>query len=149
MKTLKFTNKIYMGNVDNEKIYLSAPSWDCNWYWGFGYLGNRNYQYHVDGLNAKENINLFDAFKKHFDADTFIIKNDKALWTLCELFSTFYTLKEAAGVLGRGGAHYTTNPIADLIKNKDEVTRINEVILPALFDAIYDVLTTSNKLIPA
>lgn len=53
--------------------------------------------------------------------------------------ATFYALKETAEVLGRGGSHYTNNPISELIKNADEVKRINEVIMPALFDEIYKI----------
>lgn len=130
--------KLFIGENDGEKIYLSAPSWDCGWYWGFGYLGNKNCHYHVDGLNAKENINLFDAFKKHFGSS--LVVRDSQLWVLCELFKTFYTLKEAAEVLGRGGSHFTTNPCSELIINKDEVTRINTIVLPAIFDEIYKIL---------
>lgn len=50
---------------------------------------------------------------------------------------TFYSLQDTAEVLGRGGSHYTKNPIAELIKNPAEVERINGEIMPALFDAIY------------
>lgn len=137
MKTTKFNQKVFLGKVDGEKIYLSAPSWDCGWYWGFGYLGNNNCHYHVDGL--MRDCNLFDGLKKHFDKGSFIIK-ESDIWIFAELMKTFYTLKETAELLGRGGSHYTTNPIAYIIKNTDEVKRINEIVLPALFDAIFDVL---------
>lgn len=144
-------SKIKLGRVDNETIYLSPPSWDCGWYWGFGYLGNRNCHYHVDGLkkiqtyNAKkqvweyEFVDLHEGFKKHF-GESFIVKDDKDIWKLAELFETFYTLKEAAEVLGRGGSHVTSNPCASVIKNLDEVKRINEVVLPSIFKEIYIIL---------
>ena len=145
-----YPNKIYIGTVDNEKIYLSAPSWDCGWYWGFGYLGNKNCHYHVDGLTKHENYNfdkkcfeyeftnLFDGFKKHFGSS--LIVRDSQLWKLVELFKTFYTLRETAEVLGRGGSHYTTNPCKDIIINTEEVKRINEIVLPAIFEEIYKIL---------
>lgn len=129
--------KILLGEHDGENIYLSPPSWNCGWYWGFGYLGNNNCHYHLDGLS--KNKNLYDAIKEHF-GDTLTIKDDKDIWTFCELIVTFYALKEAAEVLGRGGSHYTTNPIADKIKNIEEVERINKIVLPALFDEIYKIL---------
>ena len=50
--------KILIGKNNNENIYLSPPKWDCGWYWGFGYLGNKDCHYHVDGLINKENCNL-------------------------------------------------------------------------------------------
>lgn len=144
MKTLSnYPAKIFIGKNDNENIYLSAPSWDCGWYWGFGYLGNKNCHYHVDGLIAKENINLFDAFKKHFGRT--LIVRDSQLWTLCELFKTFYTLKETAEVLGRGGSHFTTNPCKDIIINKDETDRINNIVLPAIFEEIYKILIPAQE----
>lgn len=141
MKKIKISEmpkKVLIGIVDGENIYLSAPSWDCGWYWGFGYLGNKNCHYHVSGLQGKENINMHDAFKKHF-GDSLTIDDNK-LWTVCELFKTFYALKETAEVLGRGGSHYTTNLIASLIINKKEVKRINEIIIPELFSEIYKIL---------
>lgn len=143
MKTLSnYPKNIYIGDNNGEKIYLSAPSWDCGWYWGFGYLGNDDCHYHVDGLNKGKNQNLFDAFKEHFGKS--LIIRDSRLWTICELFKTFYLLKEAAEVLGRGGSHYTTNPCADIIKNVDEVKRINEVVLPHIFEEIYKILIPSK-----
>lgn len=138
-----YPKSIFIGINNDEKIYLSAPSWDCGWYWGFGYLGNKNCHYHVDGLNAKENINLFDAFKKHFG--TSLVVRDSQLWTLCELFQTFYTLRQSAEVLGRGGSHYTKNPCSEVIKNTDEVSRINSVVLPAIFEEIYKILIPAQE----
>ena len=151
-----YKQKMYLGKHNEEEIYLTAPSWDCGWYWGFGYLGNRNCHYHVDGLKTIERfnfekkvfeyefVNLYDGFKKHF-GDSFVVKNDSDIWTLAELFETFYTLKETAEVLGRGGSHYTNNPAKNIIKNEAEAQRINEVVLPAIFDEIYNILEKYSK----
>ena len=157
MKTIReYKEKTLLGVHDGEKIYLSHPSWDCNWYWCFGYLGNSNCNYHVEGLKTiksynfekqvwqHEVVNLYDGFKKHF-GDSFVVKNDKDIWALAELFGTFYTLKEAAEGLERGGSNYTTNPCKDTIINKDEVERINNIVLPAIFDEIYKILESYAK----
>ena len=140
-------SKIKLGRVDNETIYLSPPSWD----WGFGYLGNRNCQYHVDGLKKIQTYNvekqvweyefvdLHEGFKKHF-GESFIVKDDKDIWTLAELFETFYILKEVAEVYDRGGSYLTSNPCASVIKNLGEVKRINEIVLPSIFKEIYIIL---------
>lgn len=141
MKTLSNYPKILIGKNNKENIYLSPPSWDCGWYWGFGYLGNEDCHYHVEGL-AKDS-NLFDGFKKHFGNS--LVVRDSQLWTLCELFKTFYILKETAEVLGRGGAHYTNNPCKDIIINTDETKRINEIVLPAIFEAIYKILIPAKE----
>ena len=150
MKTLSNYNKILLGCNNNEPIYLSPPSWDCGWYWGFGYLGNRNCHYHVDGLTKHktynfekkcfeyEFTNLYDAFIKHFGNTLKVRKSD--LWTLVELFQTFYDLKKTAEILGRGGSNCTTNPAKEIIINNDEVTRINNIVLPQIFEEIYKIL---------
>lgn len=143
MKTLaQYKSKVRLGKTENGVTYLSAPSWDCNWYWGFGYLGNRNCHYHVDGLNKEKN--LHDAFKEHF-GESFIVKEDADIWELAELFKSFYTLKATAEFYHIGGAHYTTNPCKELLKNPEQEKHINEVLLPAIFHAIYEIL---NKYTP-
>lgn len=157
MKTIRtYKEKTFLGKSNGENIYLTAPSWDCGWYWGFGYLGNNRCHYHVSGLEKIESynlqkevwqydfVNLYDGFKKHF-GDTFIVKNDSDIWKLAELFKTFYTLRECAEVLGRGGSHITTNACKDIIINKNEVDRINSIVLPAIFDEIYTILESYNK----
>lgn len=139
MKTLSnYPKTILLGYNNDEPIYLTAPSWYCGWYWGFGYIGNKNCHYHIDGIGKGKNINMYDAFIEHFGSTLTVRKSE--LWVLCELFRTFYTLKETAEVLGRGGSHFTTNPCKDIIINADEVARINEVVLPQIFEEIYKVL---------
>lgn len=143
MKNLE-TNykKIKLGVVNNENIFLNPPSWDCGWYWGFGYLGNKNCHYHLDGLS--KDCNLFDGIKKHF-GDSFIIKDDKDIWTFAELMQTFYSLKESAEVFGRGGSHYANNPCKDIIINKEVATTINNIVIPAIFEQIYKILNKYTK----
>ena len=138
-KTINFIDKFKMGKSKGEKIYeyLAPPSGDCDWYWGFGYLQNKDIHHHIDTLNKDKN--MFNALKDYY-GESLTIKDDSDLWTFCELVSTFYTLKETAEVLGRDGSHYTTNPVSKTIKNKDEVKRINEIVLPEIFNAIEDIL---------
>ena len=104
-----------------------------------GYMGHRDAHFHLDGLVSDHKTNMFNALKKEF-GDSLTIKDDGDLWTLCELMQTAYTLKQTAEVLGRGGSHCTNNPVSSLIINKEETTRINEVVLPAIFDAVNDLL---------
>jgi hypothetical protein len=134
----KYPKKSFIGIRDGKEIYLTGPSWDCDWYWGFGYLGNDNEHYHVNYLHQESRKNLYDALVDHFGNSFAIRKSD--IWKFAELFKTFYALKETAEVLGRGGSHLTTNPCAEIIKNPDEVTRINQVVLPAIFEAIYEII---------
>ena len=111
--TAHFPAKLFIGVHGGERMYLSRPSFDCDWYWGFGYIGNRNCHYHLNGIDEGKNINYFDAIKQHF-GESFIIKDDKGIWTFAELVRTIYTLKETAEMFHRGGSHYTTNPAKTL-----------------------------------
>ena len=58
-----YPEKIYIGTVDGEKIYLSAPSWDCDWYWGFGY---------IETYTNNNNPNKSKDIKSHQHAENFI-----------------------------------------------------------------------------
>lgn len=137
----KFTERFKMGRAEGEDHfyeYLAPPSWDCGWYWGFGYLQSKDIHHHIDTLDRTSNI--WDALKAYY-GDTLTITDDADLWTFCELVATFYALKKSAEVLGRGGAHYGTNPVADVVKNEAEARRINEVVMPAIFDALETLIS--------
>ena len=142
---------------DNAGIYLSGPSWDCGWYWSFGYLGNKDEHYHLDNYQAKDHLfkledgsfkyltekrneSMFDCLKTDYELCK-SLKDDTNLWKFCELAKTAYTLKETAAVLGRGGSHYTKNPCKDIITNAAEVDRINTEVLPAIFEEIEGIFT--------
>ena len=81
--------KIQVGTVNNKKIFLSPPSWDSGWYWGFGYLSNENYHYHLSGLS--KGSNLFDGIKTHF-GNSFFITDDKDIWTFAEFDTNFFII---------------------------------------------------------
>lgn len=150
-------NKGYLlGVKDNQWIYLEKPSWDCGWYWGFGYL-----HYHTRNTRTWNTHTHFDsvffdysryAEKEWNDKTSYdrlrsferLTLTEKEMWKLLDYMKTFYTLKEAAGVFGRGGSHYTSNANLNIIKNVDIAEHINKVMLPALFDKI-DKLFTENE----
>jgi hypothetical protein len=157
----KFQEKLLIGSVPcglvTRKVYLSAPSWDCDWYWGFGYLGNKTMHFHVNGLktidryNVEKNVreyefvNLFDGFKKKF-GDSLVVTDDKDLWKLCDLFQSFYTLKEVAALYRGGCSHYTdVNNIGLNLTNLAQYKEINYELIPKIFDAIYDILIKYQK----
>ena len=57
-------DKIYLGNTtEYGRLYLSKHSWDCGWYWGFGYIGNSRLHMHIDSLiNGEYDVNkIFDG----------------------------------------------------------------------------------------
>ena len=143
-----FPQNFRMGVNNGRGVMLRRPSWDCDWYWGFGYLGNSQVHYHLssmDSLNPElTRKNLFDQLKTHF-GDSLTITNDKDLWAFCEVVSTIYVLKQAAELYGRGGSHYTTNPDAELLKNEAEADRINTVLIPAQIASMYAILAKYSE----
>ena len=130
--------KTFLGwNHDNQRIYLFAPQWACGWYWSFGNIGNSSLLTHIDCL--KDRCNLYDGIKKYFK--DFKITDENDIWQFCDLFVTFYQLRETAEVYHRGGSNYSSHPILkDVIINEEERNRINNVILPNIFKEIYNIL---------
>lgn len=121
---------------DGKKIFITKPSWDCGWYWGFGYIGNAQEHFHLSYYLNRINMHMRDALLLDYDLDENIEKN---LWLFFELVKTAYALKDCAEVLGRGGSHVSTNPLSSVIMNKDEADRINKVVLPAIFNKLADL----------
>lgn len=144
----------YFGTVkkDKDRIALYAPTFECGWYWGFGYLGNKNCHYHlknykqIAGFSDYRSISMFDAFKMDYTLCD-VLQNDTTLWTFCELTQTAYSLLAVAEIFSRGGSHQSKNPCQELLKNLDMYEHINFVLLPALFkeiDELFVPLSLSN-----
>jgi len=114
MKQIQLKTKKYIGYSDKEPMYLKSPKWDCNWYVGFGYIGNMHLHTHLDWhLDQKSpDKNMYDQMLETFgESLTDSLKEESDLWKFCELFNSWKTLKEAYEVYNRGGSHYTTtNP---------------------------------------
>lgn len=151
-----FNKKNYLlgKNADGINYYLLAPSWDCGWYWGFGYVESytnnkspqlsRDIQHHThfDSLFFNQNKMAFDAFKDFF-IDTPL--NDDEIWILCDYMKTFYTLRESAEIFGRGFSHFTGKAKLETLKNDDMLKMINEIMLPVLFEKIENMLNGAIK----
>lgn len=151
MKKAAFGKDIYFLGSDAAGVnyWLERASWDCGWYWGFGYVetytnnanpaGSRDVasHQHFDGLFLK-NAGYVDGFRALLPGTPL---SDAEIWQLLELMKTFYILREYADTLERGGAHITSNPAANVIKSPEERERINAEVLPAIFAEVYKLLT--------
>lgn len=145
-----FGKRIYLLGINQEgkKEWLEEPSWDCNWYWGFGYIetytNNKNPEKsrdismhtHFDSLFLNKNSNCFDAFKKHYKETTL---SDNEIWMLLELMNTFYMCKQWAAVLHCNGSHITESRLKTL-KNNEEWERINKIVIPEITQRIIELL---------
>ena len=145
MKAINGKDKVFLG-VDRktaEFIYITKPTWDCEWYWSFGYLGNVHCHYHLDDYQKGRNINMYDALLTDYDLVDRIREN---LWTFCELALTIYTLKETAEVLRRGGSHCSTNPCKMDILDVEYTNKLNNVVLPKVMQTFWDLVEGKNVL---
>ena len=117
--------KIYLGQLaqgvefDGENIYLSKHSWNCNWYWGFGYIGNKNLHFHVESLITHpapcEASKLFSKTKI----------SDSDWWIIRDLFKQAYALRNAAEIYRYGGYQKSLPGVTDVIKNSETAKLLN------------------------
>ena len=156
MKQTIFMKRVYLGKYHGERVWLAPPSLDCGWYWGFGYIQNRNLHSHYDSVCLKklERYNVekqvwqleSDYCHKLNDSKDFteIPFSETVLWKLSDYMQSFYALKEAAEVFGRGSSHVSGN-VEPVLLDKAMCDKINNEMLPDLFDAIYRLLTEKQE----
>ena len=155
--TIAFKKKIYLLGKDAEgtKYWLEAPSWDCNWYWGFGYVetytnndcpskaADINSHQHFDSLFLNDSkVSAFDAFKEFFKETTL---DQKEIWLLIDYMYSFYNLKEAAETFRNGYSHMTEKAKLSEVQNIEMAKEINEKILPAIFKQIDILLSNTDE----
>lgn len=115
-----------------EAVFLYDFSWDCGWYWGGGYIGNRNFHAHFNGafLDVVDvRGHCLGNFKSPWDKrdDGIVVQNGASVWEdigffldevpvhiaenwwrIKDLYKQFYVLKAAAEVFAYGG-HLTSS----------------------------------------
>lgn len=149
-KSHAFGKDVYLlgKGKDGNNYWLEEGSWDCDWYWGFGYVetyGKDSSHQHFNGLFLKKNVaDSLDSFQNFFEETPL---SDKEIWTLLETMKSFYIAKEYAEMVHRGGSHISNNPVKDLIKNEEEYNRINKVVIPALMEEVYCLLGKERELV--
>lgn len=137
--SLAFNKKIYLlgCNEYGTNYWLEAPSWDCGWYWGFGYVetytNNTNPSIakdiqsheHIDSSFLKDSFNDIEQRSNIYDSPKLKTKTftrDEGL-ELTTLFKEFYRLKDIA----KGN------------------TQINEVEIPRITARILEILSPKVK----
>jgi len=144
LKSHAFGRDVYfLGiNKEGERLWLEKASWDCNWYWGFGYVEtyNRINPEKATDIHCHTHYNLL-LKNKHILSDLGINSplTEKEQWELSDLMKSFYTLGETAELFGGGGSNISSTDY-DFLKNKDIVEKINKELLPKLFKEIYKLL---------
>ena len=147
-----FGKNIYLLGKDQDGVnyWLEEPSWDCGWYWGFGYVetytNNRNPEkardisshQHFDSLFLKGNKCSRDMFKDFFK-DTPL--EDNEIWELVDYMKTFYTLRNVAELFKHGYSWQTEKAKIDSLQNEGECDLVNKKWLPEVFERIKNLLS--------
>lgn len=145
----KFGKKYYLLGTrkeDNKKVWLEQASFDCDWYWGIGYIEvfNRTYtdideHTHFDSLFLETNV--YNSFKDYFNETTL---NDNEIWQLLELMHTIYRLRKYSDTIYQNGSHITSNNIENKIFSEDiykkMYNKINNEDIPKLLKEVYNLL---------
>jgi hypothetical protein len=123
-------------SADGENVWLTKHEWSCNWYWSFGWVGNKNCHFHFDSLLC---IKDGKGSVKYTASELFESTNisDKEWWVMRDLFVQSYALKKAAEVYRYGGHQSTVVGVTDLIRDDDMAKRLNadlEKTLNTLWD---------------
>jgi len=141
--------------ADGDYIWLESAQWDCDWYWGFGYVEvytnqlnpqssrDINSHSHWDGLLNSQT----DGSYKHHINEILVesVLTDNESWELADLMKSFYTLKESAEMFERGYSYLSAKGKVDSLFKTDLVTEINEQMMPDLFKRIYSLLTPASE----
>jgi hypothetical protein len=120
--------------VAGEFIYLHKASWDCDWYWGFGYLSDKYKRLHThfDGnfLQGSEYAHeIFESTKI----------TDDEWWVIRDLFIQAYALRKTAEVYRYGGHQTFKEGVTNIIKNEEMCTKLN-ADLKLVLDKIWNML---------
>lgn len=148
-----FKKDVYLLGEDENgtRYFLEAASWDCGWYWGFGYIESYTNNKRPDLARDIESHEHADKFmsewftewngsKPRLSRTTF---TEKEGWELSELLKQYYILRESAELFHNGGAHVTTSEVTH--KREDLAKEINEQMLPKVFERIYQILEPSAE----
>ena len=147
----KFGKHYLLGiNKDSEYVWLEKESWDCGWYWGFGYLhtftNNRQPErsrdlsahFHFDSTFLNGPDCSKDMFKNYF---TETVLTDDEMWILCDLMMTYYTLKKTAELFKHGYSYQTQKAKIEKVQSETHYDLVNKVWLPEVFKKIEQLLT--------
>lgn len=148
--------KLLLGvDKDGHQYWLEKGKWDCGWYWSFGHIYYGGSFSHFDYLFGKDEkdrpVNLYDGFTKLLVESPLYEKGEsdidhKRVWELCDLMRSFYTLKDAADVLGHGGGNYTEKKLCkDVIQDEAYTKHLNDVVLPAIINKVQAMLTPEES----
>lgn len=147
-KTSKaFGKTVWLLGKDKDGInyWLEEPSWDCGWYYGFGFV--ETYEDNKSPNKAKD----IDSHR-HFDSmflngpkcsrdmfKEFFVEtplSDDEIWELVDYMKTFYTLKSVAELFKHGYSWQTSKAKIDQLQSDEQNDLVNKTWLPEVFKRI-------------
>lgn len=148
-KSNAFGKDIYLLGADDDGInyWLEAPSWECEWYWGFGYIetytNNRSPEYSKDISSHSHATDFMSEYFTEWNGSNPILKemtfNEKEGWELSELFSQFYHLRTQAK-FWKNGKMDTSDTNIKSWKDEKLAEKINQEIIPVITNRIIKIL---------
>lgn len=153
-KSHAFDKDVYLLGTDTDGIYywLQAPSWDCEWYWGFGYIEtyqNNKYPDRTKDIDSHSHATEFmSEYFTEFNGSKPILKettfNEQEGWELSELFAQFYHLQKQAEFWGVGKMHVANTQIKSW-EDKALADKINKEMIPVVMARIMQILSPEGK----
>lgn len=159
-KSHAFNKDVYLLGINeyDEPLWMEAPSWDCDWYWGFGYV--ETYTRPNDPTRSKD-IRSHSHFNRllwfvdektgkhyaHLNESPSLKKTvltTAESWELSDLMKSFYCLKEAAEIFKRGGSHLSRSDKVDLTNHLLH-SHINQVSIPQITARVLEILTPAQQ----
>jgi len=118
-------------------IYIEKHNWACDWYWSFGWIGNKNMHMHFSAFmsmdnNSDCNMVASEIFQKP-------VYSDSTWWVIRDLFKQAYALQKCAEVYRYGGHQTSKEGTTDIIKDDAMCTRLN-ADLKTVLDKLWSVL---------
>jgi len=157
-------------NEEGQYLWLESPKWDCDWYWGFGYIEIYNRGRHINPENATDTIShshfsglvgeqeKYDIEKRAFVKGEYIrnvydspelektVFDIETGWKLSELFRQFYLLREMSDFCHKEkpGCHIMDSPV-DHGNMGDWYYKINNEMIPRITAEIIRILSPEVK----
>jgi len=154
IKSRAFGKDIFLlgQDADGKNYWLESPRWDCNWYWGFGYIEtytNNNNPSAARDIESHSHASKFmSEYFTEWNGSKPILKyrtfTDQEGWELSELFAQFYHLQKQAEFWKRGKMN-TANTKVQSWTDEKLAEKINQEMIPAITVRILEILTPKNK----
>ena len=125
-KSRAFGKDVYLVGINqyDEFVWLEEPSWDCGWYWGFGYL-----EVYTNQKQPNNSRDITSHTHWNFNGEMHqwkeTVLTDEELSEVNDMFDAFYSYKE----------------IAERNKDTRQAKRINEVDIPRVTKRIIEIFT--------